>query len=279
MQTPSLRRALLAPPPRLFARRIAHLPLLTLPTNSLPGQGPPKIWINDRFNAFDSVYSDDYSLAFEPSVENLHRLIYDCNFASAYRVLCALQNQGKDIPHDMIFLDAALAQVNTLSSATHNAFYGWLNLVPARHHPNGLRVGKNPFRLFNKTLFCSGSPSTDLEVILGMVKIASSKGYFFEEFRQVVPLMTRLVKPQSGLALILELEQSHLDYVKSVWPHHVERHACLVRRELIMACCEAKGRWLRVAVRLLKLSKQEGILVPPGLADLVKSLKRHQKGT
>ncbi|KIK52908.1 hypothetical protein GYMLUDRAFT_948045 [Collybiopsis luxurians FD-317 M1] len=262
--------------PKSFVRRIAQLPPFALPTKPLVGQNEPKLWLSDRFGARNWVYSEDHTLTFEPTIENLHHLISENKFASARRVLCTLQDQGKDIPHHMIFLDAALGEINTLSSVTHTAFFGWLNLIPAKHHPSSPGFGKNPFRFFNNTLFRSGNPSRDLEVILGMVKIASSKGYFFEQFQTVTPLMTRLVKPQSGLVLMLELEKSYIDYVKGVWPRHAERHAFMVRKVLILACCEAKGRWLRMAMKLLKLSKREGIPVSADLVGLVQLLKRNE---
>ncbi|KAJ3994788.1 hypothetical protein F5050DRAFT_420356 [Lentinula boryana] len=254
---------------RAISRRLLHIPPAILPTRPLVAQGKPILWLDDQFHK--EHWLSTTSLG--PTVETLHQLIRDNKFTTAHRVRCMLQDQGQDIPHDMIFLDAALGEINTLSSDTYHAFYGWLNLLPPKHV---LTVSeRNPFRLFG-SLYRSGSPFQDLEVILGMVKIASSKGYFFEEFERALPLMMRLVKPTSGLALMIEFEKGYLDYITAVEPQNAQQHATLAREALILGCCEAKGRWMRMAMKLIKRSKQEGVIVSSSVANLVVMLKQNE---
>ncbi|KAJ3718228.1 hypothetical protein C8R42DRAFT_723597 [Lentinula raphanica] len=92
---------------------------------------------------------------------------------------------------------------------------------------------RNPFHSFG-SFYRSGCSSRDLNVILGMVKIVSSEGHFFEESKRDMPLMTRLVKPKSGFDLMLEFEKGHLDYIGAVEPQDVRRHAILAREVLIL---------------------------------------------
>lgn len=253
-----------------FLRHFSHFPPPTLPTKAPVGLNKPILWLCDRYMQPTPVS--------DPTVEILHELIRQSKFATAYRVRCALQDQGKDIPHDMLFLNAALGEINSLSSVTYNAFYAWLNLLPTKYTLNSSAGEQNPFRLF-RTLYRSGVPSRDFEAILGMVKIACSKGYFFEEFRWVMPLMARLVKPTNGLALVLELEKSYVDYITSVQPVHVQEHASRAREILILGCCDAKGRWRRIAIKLLKKSRQAGIPVSSDVSNEVRLLMVKQKTT
>ncbi|KAE9405016.1 hypothetical protein BT96DRAFT_988852 [Gymnopus androsaceus JB14] len=227
-------------PPRTFLRHISHFPPHTLPTEPLVGQKKPILWLSDLYSL-----SDDQALILHPTIESLHQLIQQNKFATAYRVRCALQDHGKDIPHDMVFVNAALGEINSLSSVTYNAFYAWLNLLPAKHTLNAGQ--RNPFRLF-RTLHRSGVPSRDLEAILGLAKIACSKGYFFEEFKRVHAI--------DGAAA-------------SVQPQCAQQHASMARKVLILGCCDANHRWKRIALKLLKLSKREGIPVSPDVANLV----------
>ncbi|KAJ3761568.1 hypothetical protein EV360DRAFT_80108 [Lentinula raphanica] len=253
----------------ISTRTISSIPPAVLPTKPLVGQMKPMLWLDDHFENNDYTLS---SLELVPTIDTLHQLIQKNKLTTAHRMRCMLQDQGVDIPRDMIFLDAALGEINTLSSVTRHAFYGWLHLIPSKHE---LGPGElNPFHSFG-SLYRSGSPSQDLEVILGMVKIASSKGYFFEEFKRVISLMTRLVKPTSGFDLMLEFEKGHVDYIAAVEPQDVQRHAILAREALILGCCSAKGRWLRMALKLLKRSKREGIIVSSGIANLIMTLKQN----
>ncbi|KAJ4473101.1 hypothetical protein J3R30DRAFT_764100 [Lentinula aciculospora] len=258
----------------VFVRRFYHHPPAILPIKPLVGQHKPILWLDDQFQN-PHWLSDEFTLIFNPTVETLHQLIRESKFSTAHRVRCTLQDQGNDIPHNMIFLDAALGEINTLSSVTYHAFYGWLKLLPAKHVLNSGK--RNPFRVFG-SLYRSGRPSQDLEAILGMVKIASSKGYLLEELKRVLPLMTLLIKPTSGLALMLEFEKGYLDYITTVEPQNVQRHASLAREALILGCCEAKGRWMRTAMKLLKRSNQEGVSVSPEVANLVMMLKGNTIG-
>ncbi|KAJ3726712.1 hypothetical protein C8R42DRAFT_390038 [Lentinula raphanica] len=255
----------------ISSRKISSIPPAVLPTKPLVGQMKPMLWLDDHFENNDYTLS---SLELVPTIDTLHQLIQKNKLTTAHRMRCMLQDQGVDIPRDMIFLDAALGEINTLSSVTRHALYGWLHLIPSKHE---LGPGElNPFHSFG-SLYRSGSPSQDLEVILGMVKIASSKGYFFEEFKRVISLMTRLVKPTSGLDLMLEFEKGHVDYIAAVEPQDVQRHAILAREALILGCCSAKGRWLRMALKLLKRSKREGIIVSSGIANLIMTLKQNHQ--
>lgn len=256
--------------PTTFLRHFSHFPPPILPTKAPVGLNKPILWLCDRYMQPTPVL--------DPTVEYLHELIRQNKFATAYRVRCALQDQGRDIPHDMLFLSAALGEINSLSSVTYNAFYAWLNLLPAKYTLNAPAGEQNPFRLF-RTLYRSGVPSRDFEAILGMVKIACSKGYFFEEFRWVMPLMVRLVKPTNGFALALELEKSYVDYIASAQPVHVQEHTSRAREILILGCCDAKGRWRRIAIKLLKRSRQEGISVSPGVTNEVRLLMVTKKTT
>ncbi|KAF8830650.1 hypothetical protein HHX47_DHR2000773 [Lentinula edodes] len=259
--------------PEAFVRHLSRFPPVILPTKPLPHQNKPVSWLDDRFQN-EHWLSDDHALMFDPTVETLHQLIRENKFTTAHRVRCRLQDQGKDIPHDMLFLDAALGEINTLSPATYHAFYGWLNLIPAKHIIKTSE--RNPFRLFG-SLYRSGKPSQDLEAIFGMVKIASSKGYFFEVFERVFPLMVRLVKPSSGLDLMLEFEKGYLDYIIALEPQNAKRHASLARETLILELCKGKGRWIKMAVKLLKRSKQKGISVSSEVSELVKTLAHNEK--
>ncbi|KAF9067236.1 hypothetical protein BDP27DRAFT_930947 [Rhodocollybia butyracea] len=273
--------------------QILHPPL-SLPTKPLLHQKEPILWVSDYFERdLDDIPN------FGISLETLHSLIHSQKFASAHRIRCTLQDQGVQIPNDIVFLDAAFGELNTLSKATYDAFYGWCKLLPAKTNANARAQSnnnrENPFLPLVASLLRSGSPSTHMTCVLSIIKIASSKGYFIKEFKRIMPLLSRMVKPNGGaIELMRELEESYVGWVKTTvdmelntsrdaekvkkdeeW---VTSQIANARKTLILACCEVNGRWMRIANRLITMSDREGIYLENSVKEFVKGLSERGQG-